>query len=78
MKTLLTILAVIVVLTGVFYIGGLAGQDVERQTVAKKHLGQYYLDSKTGKVDFQYLDLQAYTQSIFEAITPQKAPVPGQ
>lgn len=83
MKKDLTVVALsLLVLSGAFVFGAFVGREDGRREIqeqaAKRHLAQFYLNNQTGKIEFQYLDLQAYTQSIFEAIVPQRVPAPPQ
>ncbi len=82
MKDLLSVLFIILACGAIFACGTWAGRDIGvkevQATVAKQHLGQYYLNSKTGQVEFQYLNIEAYTQSVIETYVPQKAPRPPQ
>lgn len=54
--------------------GQAAGQQEIREQVAARSLGQFYTDPKTGKIDFQYVDLNAYTDSLYRALLPPRPP----
>lgn len=80
MKDFAVFAGVVLVLLAGIALGFGAGQEFGarhvREQVAKRHLGQFYLDPHTGKVGFQYLDLQSYTQNLIEQLTPQRVPGP--